>query len=316
MTHFRSIRFAVACAILPAAPLWADTIQTDEGVPSASAIETINTADGTGGRMTVPVMVNGQGPFHFIIDTGADRTVISRELAARLNLPEGRKSRLVSIGGAHDVRTVRIDRLQMARKETRQITAPALPARYLGADGILGIDSLKNQRVVFDFVTQTMTVEPADTKEIRSEKDPVGTITVTAKSKLGRLVLVDADAQGQDIRVIVDTGGQNSVGNSALRRMMAHRGSGVTFKPVELISVVGERLPADFAVVGQMRIGGIRIGNAAIAFADAHPFAKFGLTKRPAMLLGMESLRAFRRVSIDFANRRVKFLMPQGAPIG
>ena len=293
-------------------PLAAETIQPDE-LAEAAVPQTIDTQTGSGGRMTVPVMVNGQGPFHFIIDTGADRSVISRELASRLALPDGRKSKLVSIGGTHDVRTVKIDRLAVSGTEMRHVTAPALPARYVGADGILGIDSLKNQRVVFDFVRQTMTVEPANTDAVKQEKDPVGTIIVTAKSRLGQLVLVDADAQGEEIRVIVDTGGQNSVGNTALRRVMARQSPAASFRPVELVSVVGERVPADYAMVGRMRIGGIRISNAAIAFADAHPFAKFGLSRRPAMLMGMESLKAFRRVSIDFANRRVKFLMPHEA---
>lgn len=292
-------------------PLAAETIQSDEMAEVANSAQIIDTQTGSGGRLTVPVMVNGQGPFHFIIDTGADRSVISRELAGKLALPDGRRSKLVSIGGTHDVRTVKIDRLSVSGTEMRHVTAPALPARYVGADGILGIDSLKNQRVVFDFVQQTMRVEPANTEAVKKEKDPAGTIVVTAKTKLGQLVLVDADAQGEEIRVIVDTGGQNSVGNSPLRKVMLRQSPASSFRPVELVSVVGERVPADYAMVGRMRIGGIRISNAAIAFADAHPFAKFGLSRRPAMLLGMESLRAFRRVSIDFANRRVKFLMPQ-----
>jgi hypothetical protein len=45
-------------------------------------------------------------------------------------------------------------------------------------------------------------------------------------------------------------------------------------------------------------------------FADAHPFKRFDLLKRPAMLLGMDTLRAFRRVSVDFAARKVRFLLP------
>jgi hypothetical protein len=28
-------------------------------------------------RLTIPVMINGQGPFQFIVDTGADRSVLS-----------------------------------------------------------------------------------------------------------------------------------------------------------------------------------------------------------------------------------------------
>ena len=37
-------------------------------------------------RMTVPVRVAGAGPYRFLVDTGADRTAISSELAQRLSL--------------------------------------------------------------------------------------------------------------------------------------------------------------------------------------------------------------------------------------
>src|SRR3569832_297009 len=37
-------------------------------------------------RMTVPVTIGTGGPYHYIVDTGAQRTVISRELAGSLRL--------------------------------------------------------------------------------------------------------------------------------------------------------------------------------------------------------------------------------------
>jgi hypothetical protein len=46
-----------------------------------------------------------------------------------------------------------------------------------------------------------------------------------------------------------------------------------------------------------------------IAFADAPPFALFGLTERPAIFLGSDLLSNFRRVSLDFRNRKVRFTM-------
>jgi predicted aspartyl protease len=38
------------------------------------------------GRIVVPVMINGQGPFRFIVDTGASHSTVSPQLAARLGL--------------------------------------------------------------------------------------------------------------------------------------------------------------------------------------------------------------------------------------
>ena len=41
-------------------------------------------------RMTVPVKLSGSGPYRFLVDTGADRTAISRQLAGRPVLVTGR----------------------------------------------------------------------------------------------------------------------------------------------------------------------------------------------------------------------------------
>jgi hypothetical protein len=57
-----------------------------------------------------------------------------------------------------------------------------------------------------------------------------------------------------------------------------------------------------------MRIGGMDIKQMPVAFSDVHPFRKLGLTDKPAILLGMDALELFDRVSVDFANRRVRIL--------
>jgi predicted aspartyl protease len=304
-------------ALLASTPSLAQTAAgaAPESIAVGEQRDTIDTGEDQDQRLTVPVMVNGQGPFNFIIDTGADRSVVSRELADKLALPQSGKATLHSMGGVNEIKTVKIDRLQVGSNVIRDVKAPALLRRNLGADGLLGLDALKNQRIVLDFTAQTMTVEQANTKAVREERDAAGTIIVTAKSRLGQLVLVDADANGQDVWVVVDTGGQNTVGNSALRRLMVKRTPAGGFKPVQLVSVVGDRIDADYTIVGRMRIGGIQLSNAAVAFVDAHPFKRFGMLRKPSMLMGMDGLRMFRRVSIDFANRNVKFLMPTGAEL-
>jgi len=41
------------------------------------------------------------------------------------------------------------------------------------------------------------------------------------------------------------------------------------------------------------------------------PFKRFGLSDTPALMLGMDSLRLFRRVQIDFANREIRLTLPR-----
>jgi len=57
-------------------------------------------------------------------------------------------------------------------------------------------------------------------------------------------------------------------------------------------------------VVKELDIGGVTMKNLAIVFADAHTFKQLGFEKKPALLLGMNAMRSFKRVSIDFARRR------------
>jgi predicted aspartyl protease len=124
----------------------------------------------------------------------------------------------------------------------------------------------------------------------------------------GHLVLIDAAVDGQKVWVIVDTGSQVTVANEALRRKLARKGKLGATQPVEMVSVTGGRMMVDRTKVSLIRIGGVDIVNMPIAFADVHPFKKLKLTKRPAILLGMDALRLFDRVSVDFANRKVKVL--------
>ncbi len=310
----------LAAALLVAAPAFAATpgqIAPGQIAPgsilgdAASAATTVEAGEDQSKRMTVPVTINGQGPFQFVIDTGADRTVISKELAEQLALPKSGTAKLHAMGGTGQVTIVKIDRFQVSDKISRKVKAAALSRKFLGADGLIGIDSLKGQRIVMDFQAGSMTLQASDTPE-DDLPDGADVIVVTARTRLGQLVLADADANGQKVWVIVDTGAQNSVGNNRLRKLMVARNPATVVKPIQMIDVLGKSTPADYTVVNRLRIGGVMLGNAALAFADAHPFKLFELEGKPSMLLGMESLRVFQRVSVDFAARKVKFLMPSG----
>jgi predicted aspartyl protease len=279
-----------------------------EAVPPAATV--LETGNDLAMRMTVPVMVNGQGPFQFFIDTGADRTVISEELADRLGLKDLDKARLHAMSGVREVRVVEINTLQVSNNVARKVKAAALPARHLGGDGLLGIDSLENQRIVMDFKARTIEILPSS-KGDKQRVDEQGMIVVTAKTRLGQLVMVDADANGQKVWVVVDTGAQNSVGNIRLKGLMLKRKNRPETKPIQMTDVLGRTTEAEYALVGRMRFGDVTISNAAIAFVDAHPFKLFELHKKPSMLLGMESLRNFDKITVDFPNRKVKFLLPK-----
>ncbi|MDQ8756172.1 aspartyl protease family protein [Sphingosinicella sp. LHD-64] len=294
-----------------AAPLWGQAPPSPPSpLPDQQTAETLGTSDDAASRLTVPVSIGGQGPFPFVIDTGSERTVISRELAQTLRLGPGRPAMVHSMTEASRIPTVVLDELQVGSRRMRDIHAPALAQTNLGAVGMLGVDSLQSQRVVFDFERKEMTVTPSRRRDERWDGD---TIVITARNRFGRLILVDASVDGQRVYVIVDTGAQFTIGNDALRRRLERRGRLGPTVPVGLVSVTGGELRADAAVAQRVQLGGLTIEHLPVAFADAHVFRQLRLTNRPAILLGMDALRLFDRVSVDFANRRVRLLMPESS---
>ena len=257
-------------------------------------------------RMTVPVHIGGGGPWNFIIDTGAQRTVISRELANVLKLRRGRDVMLTAMTSTSRVSTAVIPSIRVSTISGEEIEAPALAARHLGAPGLLGIDTLQDKKVSIDFKAQTMTVSPSVKRPGRRIPRRDDEIVVTARSYLGQLVVTDAHYRGKPIRVVLDTGAAVSVGNAAFHRLAGRHGT----KPVAMTSVVGEQLHAQFKTVGDVTLGGVIIRNLPVAFADAAPFRQFRLDKRPALLLGMDALSLFPRVDIDFPNRELRLRKP------
>lgn len=255
-------------------------------------------------RMFIPVEIDGKGPFRFLVDSGADRSVIGSDLAATLALPAGDIVKLQGMAGSARVGTVEIATLKLGQSTIPSIVAPALPERYLGAQGIVGIDALADQRLMLDFDRKTITVQDSRRPEMVGGGDE---IVVTARRRNGQLILTAANVGGVPIYAVIDTGSEITMGNLALQaRIFGTRRSPVPH-PVILTSVTGQTLTANLATLSTIRIGGIDLANVRVAFADAPPFRLFGLEHQPAMLLGTDVLEAFRRVALDFKARRVRF---------
>lgn len=263
-------------------------------------------------RMTVPVRVSGTGPYRFLVDTGADRTAISTELAARLKLSSGPDARVHSVAGVTTVSTAEIPGLQITQGATRVIDAPVLAAANIGADGILGTDSLRSERVEFNFADQTMAIVPSSRPQVHEEP---GAIVVRGYRRNGRLVVTDATVDGRPLTVVIDTGSQVCIGNAALRHELLGRSLIDAARKVDLQSVTGETLSGDYMFVRELDVGGVGLKNLAIVFADAHTFRQLNLDRKPALLLGMNAMRAFKKVSIDFANLNFRVVLPEESAI-
>ena len=261
-------------------------------------------------RMAVPVMIGMEGPFPFLVDTGAERTVISRELADRLSLSEGQRLRLATISGPVTTPSYRVAALAMTNLTLAPFEAPALHGSNIGAAGLLGVDMLQGRRVLVDFRKDEMRISESRPKSRPIIRDD-DAIVVTARNRVGRLILSNARIDGKRVDVIVDTGAQTSIGNMAMMRLVqARKQNRFAFEPAELTGVNGNTITAQRTVLRRVEIEGIDVNDLTVSFADSHAFRVLGLADRPAMLLGMDALHLFDRVELDYANRRIIFDLP------
>jgi predicted aspartyl protease len=285
-----------------------EAVSTAAEVDKTTQTEDVRFKTDANERMTVPVLLSGRGPYRFLVDTGADRTAISRELASRLNLVSGQSAALHSVSGVSTVSTATVPTLQLTRKAVRNINAPLLESANMGADGIIGTDSLRAQRVMFDFEAKSLSIVPSAVPDFRSEP---GTIVVQGTRRNGRLVVTEATANDRAVTVVIDTGSQVTVGNEALRKALLGAKVLSGSQQVELESVTGDKIMGDYMFVRELEIGGVTLRNLAVVFANAHTFKQMKLDRKPALLLGMNAMRAFKKVSIDFASRKLRVVVPE-----
>ena len=281
-----------------------------DGGQQASETDVIATDGDRHARMTVPVRMGVHGPFNFLIDTGSQNTAISTRVAERMALKPSSRAKLIGVVGTAMVDMVELEQIDLGRRSFYGLLAPLLDAGDMGADGIIGLDSLQGQRVLVDFRRDLIAVNDAKTLGGNRGFE----IVVTARRRSGQLIMTDAVLDGVRVEVVIDTGAETSIGNRALQLAMKRRHS--PQGTAELRSVTGQRMLAELGLGRRMKVDDITFRNVLIAYVDSPAFAALDLNAKPALLLGMRDLRGFDRVAIDFASRKVFFDVPEGAMDG
>ena len=310
-----------ACAAPPPRRLVSVNLLDSDPVepqPEADAGAHLDTAFDDAKRMTVPVFINGKGPFLFVVDTGANSSVVSRELAATLGLPSAGRVEVHGIAGAESAPVVSVRSFRVGETSSTNLVLPALPRGKLGTEGLLGVDVLRGRRVFLDFALNRFEISNSavgaeigrqNNSRIPNQLEPV---RVAAQYRFGQLVILDAEVGGVRVSAFIDSGSQVTVGNLALRNAVVRQRPefGVRLAPVPLISATGQTAIGEFAPLPTLRLGGLAVNQVMGIFADLHIFDLWKLADRPAILVGIDVLRHFRDVTLDFGRRQVIFSPP------
>ena len=251
------------------------------------------------GRVLAPVKINDQGPFKFIVDTGASHSTISPRLAAALGLDPAEEvhMRVNGITGTADVPSVMVHKLQAGDLVIEETRLPVVWAPLMaGADGILGVAGLKEESIFVDFRRNRVTISRS-----RSGGTPVGFSRVVGQRLEGGLLTVAARIGGIRVQAIIDTGSERTIGNTALRDALKGWRRGAPLR--EVTQVYGATIDVaagEMEVAPTIDLGSVRITDVTVVYGNFHIFDVWGMQSRPAVIIGMDVLGTVNALGIDF----------------
>ncbi len=257
------------------------------------------------GRVMTQVMVNGKGPFRFVIDTGASRSTLAPHLARSLGLKHsvGRNVMLNGVTGAAEVPTVPVDSIEIGALKFENQNLPVIFTSIMGnADGILGVAGFHDQRIDVDFKRDRVTV-----LESNGRRPHYSLVTARAHRNDNGLMILDMRV-GRRIKVkaVIDTGAERTLGNLALQEAINKNRRGVR----EVVSAVVHGATPDIAdgdvqTIKEATIGDMTLSNFEVIFSDFHVFKLWELNEEPALLVGMDMLGVLDRLVIDYRRNEV-----------
>jgi pimeloyl-ACP methyl ester carboxylesterase len=254
-----------------------------------------------GSMPAVEVMVNGQGPFLFAIDTGAnDLARVDSSLVERLGLQIKGKSRTGDLSArSTELDTVRVDSITLGSLQFRNVKAlsrnynriPNLPR----IDGILCFDLFSGFLLTLDYPAKRVRVEPGDLPQAD------GGEILNLRSTSG-LPAIDLIVGGFKVNALIDSGnladGIVLPGSLVEKLELASPPA-----PYRTLKTSSSEIEAKKARLKQsIRLGRHEFAEAQIIFPNLSNNAS----------IGSEVLSEFA-ITFDQKNHRVRFIRGDGA---
>ena len=266
------------------------------------------------GHAVAEVMIEGQGPLRFVIDTAASITAVLPKLRAAMPgvLKPGSIQTLSGVSGDTKIETFSVDRFTVDGRTysgLRVVGLAAGPVDGLGVDGILGSDVIARYAVEMDMPGRrwrmSEVIEPGATRGMHAP------VPFALDSGLTPRLTVHLD--GKPIAAALDTGAKGTIINWKAARLL---GLSPDSPDIEVGTPVrgatAHATPSYTRVFGELRIGEAARAKPKVRIADLSVFKVLGMDDGPAMILGIDML-ADRRIVIDHSTKRL--FISAGSPV-
>jgi len=260
------------------------------------------------GRIWAPVMINGHGPFRLVLDTGASHSAVTALVALALGIPTDQSPPVMLRGvtGFATVPTIRVDTLTVGDLAVDSPILPIVPDALGGAQGILGAEGLAGKRIFIDFRHDKIAITYS-----RNERSTRDFVDVPFHAVRDTLVVVNARIGDVPVKAIIDTGGQTTVANLALRAALNRRSPQFRGKPDQIIGATKDIQDGEIIAMPAIEFGSIQIRDSGVTFADLYIFKQWKLLNEPAILIGMDALGLLDTLVIDYRRHELQMRMPR-----
>jgi len=262
------------------------------------------------GRIWAPVLINGRGPFRLVLDTGASSSGVTAMVALALGLSTDQSPHVTLRGvtGYADVPTIKVNTLTVGDLAVDSPLLPIVPDALGGAEGVLGSEGLKNKRILIDFRHDQISIAFS-----RDERSRPGFSTVPFKLINNELIIIDCMVGGIATKAIIDTGGQTTIGNLALRQALRSGWNGVLRgKPDSIIGATLAVEEGELVRTPAIAMGPIQIRDEGVTYADVYIFKHWNYTHQPAIMIGMDALGTLDTLIIDYRRKELQVRMSRG----
>jgi len=169
-----------------------------------------------------------------------------------------------------------------------------------GADGILGTEGLVDKRITIEFRHDRITI-------VRSRMERAGfRFIVVPFNLVNGLPVVDAQIGGVLAKAIIDTGGESTIGNIALRDALTRRRHKEVTLADGVIGITLDVQPGSRIDAPPIVLGGLGLQGVGVTTGDLEIFKEWHMTRLPVLLVGMDVLGLFDTLIIDYRRKELQ----------
>jgi predicted aspartyl protease len=278
---------------------------TPQSIPTKSVTVRFRLAGGTQPLILIPVEINEQGPFEFILDTGAGTSLLSVELSEKLKVKILGSKQGQSAGGAVSVSLAKVESVAVGNARLTDIDVGIVDLKHIGAavgakiDGDLGYNFLKSFRVSIDYEKCQLRLDDPRRLDVFNRGGQTE-VALRLASPAKPLILVDVHANRKGpFQFAIDTGTSTTAITPEVAKRLGVKGS-----PVGPGTTAGAHVAVTAGVLDSFMVGGAKIDNMPVVIADFFAALSEAVGAKLDGIVGYNFLRNFN-VVIDYPNERL-----------